>query len=149
VVAGSLGGNRQSIDDIDLAEWHQTLNVNTIGPFLIAKHFRQNLAASGDGKLAFITSQLAASTWPAGGRYIYATTKAALNKVGQTLAIDWKAEPVSVAMIHPGWVRTDMGGPDAPLSVEESAGGILSVIKGLTKSDSGKFFKWDGSVHAW
>ncbi len=147
--AGAVGGTRQSVDDVDLEEWHRSLDVNTIGPLLIARAFKQNLAASGDGKLMNVTSQLAASTWPMGGMYIYSSTKAGLSKIAQALAIDWKDEPITVALMHPGWVKTDMGGPHAAITPEESASGIRAVIAGLTKADSGKFYKWDGEIHAW
>ena len=149
--AGAVGGNpaKQVLDDLDLVEWHRTLNVNTIGPVYVAKEFKANLAASGNGKLLNVTSQLAASTWPFGGMYIYSTTKAALSKASQILALDWKEEPITVALMHPGWVRTDMGGPNADISAEESAAGIRAVVAGLTKEDSGKFYKWNGEIHPW
>lgn len=147
--AGSTGGTRQGIDDLDLAAWHDALDVNTIGPTLVAAHFKPNLVASGKGKLMTITSQLAASTWPLGGSLIYASTKAAVSKVHQALAIDWKDEPVIVTLMHPGWVQTDMGGPNAQLTVEESAEGIIDVIAGLESADSGKFYKWNGEIHPW
>ena len=147
--AGAVGGMKQSIDDLDLAEWHRTLDINTIGPLLIARAFKANLAASGDGKLMNVTSQLAASTWPMGGMYIYSSTKAGLSKIAQALAIDWKDEPITVALMHPGWVQTDMGGPNAAITPEESASGIRAVIAGLSKADSGKFYKWDGEIHPW
>lgn len=149
--AGAVGGNpaKQVLDDLDLVEWHRTLNVNTIGPVYVAKEFKANLVASGNGKLLNVTSQLAASTWPFGGMYIYSTTKAALSKASQILALDWKEEPITVALMHPGWVRTDMGGPNADISAEESAAGIRAVVAGLTKEDSGKFYKWNGEIHPW
>ena len=149
--AGAVGGNpaKQVLEDLDLVEWHRTLNVNTIGPVLVAKEFKANLAASGNGKLLNVTSQLAASTWPFGGMYIYSTTKAALSKASQLLALDWKEEPITVALMHPGWVRTDMGGPNADISAAESASGIRAVVAGLSKADSGKFYKWNGEIHPW
>ena len=128
--AGYVGGAKQGIDDVDLDEWHRTLDINTIGPLLIARAFKANLAASGDGKLMNVTSQLAASTWPFGGMLVYSSTKAALSKVAQILALDWKEDPITVALVHPGWVRTDMGGPNAEISAEESASGIRALIAG-------------------
>ncbi len=147
--AGYVGGAKQGIDDVDLAEWHRTLDINTIGPLLIARAFKANLAASGDGKLMNVTSQLAASTWPFGGMLVYSSTKAALSKVAQIMALDWKEEPITVALVHPGWVRTDMGGPNAEISAEESATGIRALIAGMTKADSGRFYKWNGDIHPW
>ena len=116
---------------------------------LTARAFKSHLAASGDGKLLILTSQLAASTWPMGGMYIYSTTKAAVSKVGQILALDWKDESISVALIHPGYVQTDMGGPNADITPAESASGIREVAAALNAADSGAFYKWNGEVHPW
>ena len=88
VVAGAVGGGKQGVDDVDLAAWHEALDTNTIGPTLVASAFKANLAASGNGHLMLLSSQLAASTWPMGGMLIYSTTKAAMSKVGQVRAID-------------------------------------------------------------
>jgi NAD(P)-dependent dehydrogenase (short-subunit alcohol dehydrogenase family) len=149
ISAGTVGGGRQTLDDLDLDEWHRTLDINTIGPTLVAKAFKPNLVASGNGNLMIMSSQLAASTWPMGGMFIYSTTKAAVGKVGQILALDWAADPVTVTVLHPGWVQTDMGGPSADITAEESASGVRSLIAGLSKEDSGKFFKWNGEIHPW
>ncbi len=151
IVAGAVGGmpENQSIDNIDIEEWHRTLDTNTIGPLLVAKAFKDNLVASGDGNLMILSSQLGASTWPMGGMYIYSTTKAAVGKAGKILSLDWAEEPITVSIMHPGWVQTDMGGPTAEITAEESASGIRNVINGLTKEDSGNFYKWNGEIHPW
>ena len=130
IVAGWVGGmpDNQTIDNIDIDEWHNTLNINTIGPLLVAKAFKSNLAASGNGNLMILSSQLAASTWPMGGMYIYSTTKAAVSKVGQILALDCAEDPIIVSIMHPGWVQTDMGGPTAEITAEESASGIRNFL---------------------
>lgn len=145
--AGATGGAAQSIDDLDIRAWHEALDVNTIGPLIVAREFKNNLAASGNGKLMTVTSQVAASTWPMGGMYIYSSTKAGVSRAFVGLAIDWKEEPITVGLMHPGWVQTDMGGPHAEITSEESASGIISVIDGMTKADSGKFYKWNGELH--
>ena len=139
----------QTIDNVDLDEWHRTLNINTIGPLLVARSFKENLSASGNGNLMILSSQLAASTWPMGGMYIYSTTKAAVSKVGQILALDWAEDPIIVSIMHPGWVQTDMGGPAAEITAEESTSGIRNVLSGLKKEDSGNFYKWNGEIHPW
>jgi len=149
VVAGARGGSRQSLDDLDIEEWHSSLNTNTIGPALVARAFKRNLLASGKGNFMILSSQLAASTWPMGGMYIYSTTKAGVCKVVQILALDWAQDPIIVSVMHPGWVQTDMGGPHAEITVEESASGIRNVVAGLTKEDSGNFYKWNGDIHPW
>ena len=152
IVAGDVGGDpmqQQSIDNIDIEQWHKTLDTNTIGPLLVARAFKKNLVASGNGNLMILSSQLAASTWPMGGMYIYSTTKAAVGKIGKILSLDWAEDPVTVSIMHPGWVQTDMGGPGAEITAEESASGIISVISNLTKEDSGNFYKWNGDIHPW
>ena len=145
--AGATGGGAQSLDDLDIEAWHQALDVNTIGPLIVARDFKNNLAASGNGRLMTLTSQVAASTWPMGGMYIYGSTKAGLSRAFVSLSIDWKEEPITVGLMHPGWVQTDMGGPHAEITADESALGIISVIDGMTKADSGKFYKWNGEPH--
>ena len=152
IVAGDVGGDpmeQQSLDNIDIDQWHKTLDTNTIGPLLVAKAFKSNLVASGNGNLMILSSQLGASTWPMGGMYIYSTTKAAVGKVGKILSLDWAEDPITVSIMHPGWVQTDMGGPGAEITAEESASGIRNVISGLTKEDSGNFYKWNGDIHPW
>ena len=149
IVAGVTGGNHQMLDDLDIDAWHDTLNANTIGPALVARAFKRNLIASGNGNLMILSSQVGASTWPLGGMYIYSTTKAAVNRVGKILSIDWKDDPIIVSIMHPGWVQTDMGGAQADLTAEESASGIRTVLSGLTKEDSGNFYKWNGESHPW
>jgi len=145
--AGATGGGAQSLDDLDIDAWHKALDVNTIGPLLVARDFKNNLAASGNGKLMTLTSQLAASTWPMGGMYIYGSTKAGLSRAFVSLSIDWKDEPITVGLMHPGWVQTDMGGPQAEITPDESAAGIIQVIDAMTKADSGNFYKWNGDKH--
>lgn len=149
VMAGVTGGELQSLDDVDLEAWHQAFDTNTIGPMLVARHLKDNLLASGNGHFMIVSSQLGASTWPMGGRYIYSTTKAAVNKVGQILALDWKKDPITVTIVHPGWVQTDMGGPSADITAQESASGLRNVIATTTKADSGNFYKWNGEIHPW
>lgn len=149
ITGGVLGGEHQSLDDLDIAEWHRTLDINTIGPALVARAFKPNLLKAGNANLMILSSQLAASTWPMGGLYIYSTTKAAVGKVGQILALDWQEDPIIVTVVHPGYVQTDMGGAAADITAEESASGIRNVIAGLSKADSGKFYKWNGEIHPW
>lgn len=147
--AGILGGQKQTLEEIDFDQWMEALKVMTIGPFRVVQSFLKNLSKAPKSKIVTITSQLAASTWPFGGTYAYSSAKAGVNKVMQTLALDLKDRDISVCMIHPGWVKTDMGGPQADITPEASASGIRKVVAGLRKEDSGKFFKWNGEIHPW
>lgn len=145
--AGVVGGAHQGLDDMDFDAWMDAFNVMTFGPFRVTRALKNNLLKASAPKVMTITSQLAASTWPFGGMYAYSTAKAAVNKVMQILSIDWK-DKVAVGLVHPGWVKTDMGGPNAQITPEESASGIRQVIAGLSAANSGKFFKWNGELHA-
>lgn len=145
--AGIVGGMKQGLDDMDFDAWMEAFKIMTFGPFRVTRALKDNLFKASNPKAITITSQLAATTWPFGGMYAYSTAKAAVNKVMQILAIDWK-DKVATAVIHPGWVKTDMGGPNAEITPTESAAGIRKVIAKLDKATSGKFFKWNGDLHA-
>lgn len=80
---------------------------------------------------------------------IYRSSKAALNAVMRSLAIDLKAEGILAAILHPGWVQTDMGGEDALINSEQSVSGMRKVISGLNATNSGKFFAYDGQEIVW
>jgi NAD(P)-dependent dehydrogenase (short-subunit alcohol dehydrogenase family) len=146
--AGIMGGEDQSLDGVDSDDWVEALKVMTIGPLRVARAFLDNLRKAKNPKIAIMTSQMGATTWPMGGSYSYGSAKAAVNRVGIALALDLK-DQVIVSLIHPGWVRTDMGGPNADIAPEESAAGIRKVIAALTKAESGKFRKWNGDIHPW
>jgi NAD(P)-dependent dehydrogenase (short-subunit alcohol dehydrogenase family) len=146
--AGIRGGNDQSVEATDTQDWIEAFKVMTVGPFRVVQTFLKNLGAAKNPKIMTITSQIAATTWPTGGFYSYASTKAGVNRVMLGLARDLK-DKVIVAVIHPGWVKTDMGGPNADITPQESAAGIRKVITSLSKEDSGKFYKWNGDIHPW
>jgi NAD(P)-dependent dehydrogenase (short-subunit alcohol dehydrogenase family) len=147
--AGIMGGREQSLDNIDFDNWIEAFTVMTIGPFRVAQAFLKNLEAAKNPKIMTVTSQLGASTWPYGGTYIYSSAKAGVNRVMQILALDLKSKNIIVGLIHPGWVKTDMGSEQADIMPSESASGIRNVIASLSIADSGKFYKWNGEIHPW
>jgi NAD(P)-dependent dehydrogenase (short-subunit alcohol dehydrogenase family) len=144
--AGILGGTDQALESIDTEAWLEALKIMTIGPFRVTRAFVPNLAQA-RGKVLFVSSQLAASTWPYGGYYAYSSAKAAGNRVAQILALDLKDKGISVGSVHPGYVQTDMGGPGAEITPAESAAGIYQVVAKLDLASSGGFFKWNGEKH--
>ncbi len=152
-VAGIVGGRTDSLlktpfSEADFDDWRTAFEVMTIGPFRLTQAVLPNLIAA-RGKVMTVSSQIAASTWPHGGLYAYGATKAAVNRLMRSLAFDLRDKGVTVALIHPGWVQTDMGGANAEITPQESAAGIKQVLDGLTLEDTGKFFKWNGEEHAW
>ena len=96
-----------------------------------------------------MTSQLGARYGSTRGLGIYGDSKAALNDKLRELAPAWGRAGLIAIVMHPGWVRTDMGGASATLSVQESVTGIRKVIAGLTPAEHGRFWQWDGREHAW
>ena len=139
----------QSLGNMDYDGWAEAFAVNTMAPFRILQTFRANLKAGTSPRTVAITSQFGAMAFDTPMMYAYSSTKAALNKVMRIAAIELAKDGIAVAVIHPGWVRTDMGGPQGQQSPEESAAGIMSVIDALTVKTTGCFKKWTGDDHAW
>lgn len=128
--------------------WGDTIRVNTMAPLALAGAFLRQVARSAQRKMIAISSRLGSmGANTEGGLYAYRSSKAALNAVWRSLALD-HPEVIAV-LLHPGWVRTDMGGASALLSPEESVAGMCRVIAGLTSADSGRFYNHDGSPIPW
>jgi NAD(P)-dependent dehydrogenase (short-subunit alcohol dehydrogenase family) len=96
-----------------------------------------------------VTSQLGALSLDSPFAFAYSATKAALNKFMRLAAIELRPRGIAVGVIHPGWVQTDMGGSTAPITPSASAAGIQEVVERLTLDTTGRFWKWDGSLHEW
>jgi len=134
--------------DNDFSHWRESFEAMAIAPFRTVLAFLPALEKA-KGKVMSVSSQIGATTWPYGGMYSYAAAKAALNRTMIALALDVKDRGVSVGLVHPGYVQTDMGGPNADISPKESAEGIHAVISRLNLENSGGFWKWNGDVHPW
>lgn len=140
---------RQTLDDLDFEAWETELQVNTLAPMRMALAFRAKLRQASNPRIVTISSQMGSLARPKGGSYAYRSSKAAVNKAMQGLAVDLAGEGICVVAMHPGWVRTSMGGPEAEIEPVESARGIFAVATSLTLDDSGRFLTWDGREHAW
>ncbi|HEY0026573.1 MAG TPA: SDR family oxidoreductase [Allosphingosinicella sp.] len=130
------------------AAWSEVHAVNAIAPTLLATRLLPNVAAA-KGRMVAITSQMGSIAGSGGGHIGYRASKAALNAAWRTLSLDWRDQPVTLAMFHPGWVQTDMGGPHAPLSPGESVSSMRGVIERLTRADSGSFLGHRGETIPW
>jgi NAD(P)-dependent dehydrogenase (short-subunit alcohol dehydrogenase family) len=135
-------------EDNDFAHWRESFEAMAIAPFGVALAFLPALEKA-KGKVMSVSSQIAASTWPYGGMYSYAASKAALNRAMIGLALDVKGRGVAVGLVHPGYVQTDMGGPNADITPQESAEGIRAVTARLSLDNTGGFWRWNGEVHPW
>jgi NAD(P)-dependent dehydrogenase (short-subunit alcohol dehydrogenase family) len=124
--------------------------VNAMAPLKMAEAFVGHVAGSKGKKMAFITSKMGSmADNTSGGSYIYRSSKAALNMVVKSLSIDLAPLGIVTALLHPGWVKTDMGGPNAWITPEQSVTGMRKVIDRLNPSDSGEFYAYDGQLIPW
>ncbi|WP_269582420.1 SDR family NAD(P)-dependent oxidoreductase [Roseibium sp. Sym1] len=142
--AGIISPERQTPLDMDFDGFAKTLSVNTLAPLAVSQAFLPHLRRSGRGRILTISSQMAWMGYRKADTLAYRASKAAVNKVMQGLATALEGEGIPVALIDPGWVRTDMGGPMADNSPQDVATGILAVSEGLSIADTGKFFRWSG-----
>ncbi|WP_323770934.1 SDR family NAD(P)-dependent oxidoreductase [Antarctobacter sp.] len=134
-------------DGYPVQMWADSFAVNVTGVFLTVQTLLPNLQLSDIPRIAIISSQMASSTRAPGGSYIYRASKAAALNLGRNLAADLKPLGIAVGIYHPGWVRTDMGGSSAEISVEEAAQGLTDRIDALSLESTGCFETWDGRAH--
>jgi NAD(P)-dependent dehydrogenase (short-subunit alcohol dehydrogenase family) len=149
--AGMMGPERskQSLLTMDYEGWAETFAVNTMAPLRMLQTFLPNLKSASSGKVATITSQMGAMSVDMAVAYAYCASKAALNKVMKLAAIELARNSVSSCLIHPGWVQTDMGGPQAAVTPQDSAAGIIKIIERLNLETTGGFWNWNGGAHDW
>ena len=147
--AGIFGTNSRSLAELEVDKLNEAFAVNSIGPLRVTQALLENLRHGRDKKIINISTVMASISGNTGGVYAYHASKAALNSIGKSLAGELGREGFIVVMIHPGWVRTDMGGPTAPLSPEESIGAILKLIDGLKAEDNGRFMDYQGQTVPW
>jgi NAD(P)-dependent dehydrogenase (short-subunit alcohol dehydrogenase family) len=148
--AGIAGAPRQTVGNVNYESWLRVLDVNTMGPLRVLEAFTDQLARSERKLAATITSGMGSlADNNSGGSIAYRSSKAAVNMVMRSAAIDLKPHGITCVVINPGWVRTDMGGPGARLSPEESVSAMRKLIEKLGPHSSGKFFNYDGREYAW
>ncbi len=125
-------------------------HVNAVAPIIITQRFIELMEWSEDPKVVYITSQLGSIGRRTGsGHYSYNASKAALNMLARLFSFDLADMGIKSVILHPGWVKTSMGGPEAPTPVQESVAGMLDVIDNLTVEQNGKFLDWHGEELPW
>lgn len=131
------------------ASLSELMEVNAAAPIRTVEALLEAGCLRSDGVVAIMTSQRGARQGRSGSLGDYGDSKAALNDEFRRRCPRWRDAGAIAVVIHPGWVRTDMGGRGAPLSVSESVAGIKEVLDGLVVEDHGEFLTWDGRVHPW
>jgi NAD(P)-dependent dehydrogenase (short-subunit alcohol dehydrogenase family) len=145
-----VGVRSKPFEQVDFDEMERFFAVNTLGAMRVTRALLPGLRAGEGKKIINMTSRMGSiGDNGSGGAYAYRASKAALNIVTRSLAIDLLDEGFVCIVLHPGWVRTDMGGRRAPTPPEESAGGMIRVIDGLRRQDSGEFFDYKGERVPW
>lgn len=145
--AGIMGerGNSKSINQEDMLD---TYSVNAVGPVILTKQLK-SLLVSGS-KVVNITSLMGSiADNESGGYYAYRMSKAAQNMASKNLYLELRKKRIIVLALHPGWVRTDMGGIVAPLSVKKSVNSMIDVIDDAKSHQSGQFLRYNGEVLPW
>ena len=149
--SAGIGGKRdQKTGNVDYESWREVLNVNTMGPLRVTEALVDHLARSERKLVVTITSGMGSITDNTSGASIpYRSSKAAVNMVMRTVALDLAPRGITSVVINPGWVKTDMGGPSAPLTPTESVSAMRRLIGKLGPAQSGKFFNHDGREYPW
>lgn len=148
--AGVMGDRGQTLGSLDYPDWSYVLEVNLMGPARVSEAFLDRIARSARRLIVTITSGMGSLTDNTSGGYIaYRTSKAAVNMLMRSAAIDLKPRGVTCVVVNPGWVKTDMGGPNAKLSPKESVDAMRRLIAKLGPENTGRFYNHDGREYPW
>ena len=147
--AGIIGRKPQSTTEMDFDGLAEALSVNTLAPLRVAQALLPAIRRSSSGRIVTISSKMGSFSSLPTDRIAYRASKAAVNRIMVALADDLRPDNIAVLVMHPGWVRTDMGGSAADIAVEDSAAGIARVVTGLGMGQSGQFLNYDGSQIPW
>lgn len=148
--AGIYGPKGMGFGDVDPATWREVFEVNTIAPLMLVQALVEQVAASRQKLVAMMSSKVGSiADNGSGGSYVYRSSKTALNQVVKSLSIDLAERDISVVSLHPGWVRTDMGGPNAEITTAECIAGLRTILQSAGPAQSGQFIEYDGSRIPW
>ena len=148
--AGLYRSRSDDVESLSDETWLQEFHVNAVAPFMVTRALRGNLAAADNALVAMISSKMGSmADNTSGGAYSYRSSKAALNAVTVSLSSDLAKDGTRVVALHPGWVRTDMGGDSAPVEAPASASGLKKVMLGIDDAQNGGFFDYSGASIPW
>jgi len=147
--AGVYGGP-QSLEHVEEEEWLKVFRINTIAPALLTRALLPLMDRSRPAKLAYLSSKMGSiAENSSGATYLYRSSKAALNQIIKSLSIDLANEGMLVAALHPGWVKTEMGGPNALIDTQTSVSGMRAVLEQLGSAESRGFYNYNGAEIPW
>lgn len=145
-----VSSESKTLASVTPEEMERVFRVNSTAPLLVTRAALPALRGGGRKLVVNISSQLASIANNTGGSsYAYRASKCALNMLTTCLANEFRPEGIAFVAMHPGWVKTDMGGPQAPMTPEQSVGWMIKTIDGLGMADSGRFLNYDGKGLPW
>jgi len=145
-----IGLDGGQLGQMDFDYVHRMLAVNTVGPLKLVDTLVDNVAASGQRRIVLVTSRMGSiGANLSGGHYGYRASKAALNAIGRSLAVDLFRRRITLAMVHPGWVNSAGGSPDAPLSCADSVRAMRALVARLGNHETGQFYNYAGDPLPW
>lgn len=145
-----VGSTSKRLADLKSDEMMKVMRINAVGPMLLCKALIAPLRRGKNKFIMQITSQLASIANNTGGSsYAYRASKAALNQFNRSLAAELKDEGFTCIAAHPGWVQTDMGGPNAPMTPPQSAEHLMKLVNEVKASQNGAFLNFDGAPMPW
>ena len=147
--AGIAGHTAATFKETDFTQVDWTFAVNTLGPMRVTQALLPNLEAGQHKTVIQISSVMGSIERNRGGYYGYRASKAALNMMNKSLALELAGDGFTCVVLHPGWVKTDMGGAGADIEVDVSVKGLLDVIAGIGPEDNGRFYDYQGEEIPW
>ena len=151
--AGIISGGKNryhTLGELHTEDIGKVFQINSIAPILVLEKFFPLLKKGYTPKVVNISSRMGSISLKSGtSTYSYDASKAALNMFSKALAPRLMREKISIVVLHPGWVKTDMGTDRAAIYPKESINGMIRVIDGIIPSDSGKFIDWEGNEIPW
>jgi len=148
--AGIYGSDKSKFGNVDVSSWINTFQINSIAPLKISEALIEQLRMGDKKVIACMSSKMGSMADNGyGNSYIYRSSKAALNSVVKSMSIDLRQDGIKCVALHPGWVKTDMGGPNAEISARESVTSLFNIMLALNTEDSGRFIDIDGADIPW
>jgi NAD(P)-dependent dehydrogenase (short-subunit alcohol dehydrogenase family) len=148
--AGIYGPRGANFGDVEATAWREVLEVNSIAPLMLVQAFVEQVAVSQHKLVAVISSKMGSiADNGSGGSYIYRSSKTLVNMVVKNLSIDLAGRGISAITLHPGWVKTEMGGANAEVGVDESAAGLKLILQSAGPAQNGQFIEFNGDPISW
>jgi NAD(P)-dependent dehydrogenase (short-subunit alcohol dehydrogenase family) len=148
--AGIYGSDKNKFGHVDVQSWINTFQVNSIAPLKVAEALIEQVRMGDKKIIACISSKMGSmGDNGSGGSYIYRSSKAALNAVVKSMSIDLEQDGIKCVALHPGWVKTEMGGPNAEITTQECVTSLFNIMLSLEAKDSGRFIDIDGTTIPW